>query len=107
MTPAAGTGTGSLSSPGTARLTKLVNQGEQTRLGQAVRVLECLAGPAGAPVLLPVLAAGVTGDTKALNPGTVLSTLVLRRAGRQGRGGQARHGRRAAGSVGGVRRRRR
>ena len=59
-------------------LTKLVNQGEQTRLGQAVRVLEYLGGPAGAPVLLPVLAAGVTGDTKALNPGTVLSTLVLR-----------------------------
>jgi uncharacterized protein (TIGR02679 family) len=59
-------------------LTKLVNQGEQARLGQAVRVLEHLAGRAGVPVLLPVLAADVTGDTKALNPGTVLSTLVLR-----------------------------
>jgi uncharacterized protein (TIGR02679 family) len=59
-------------------LTKLVNTGEQARLGQAVRVLEDLAGRAGAPVLLPVLAAGVTGDTKALSHGTTLSTLVLR-----------------------------
>jgi uncharacterized protein (TIGR02679 family) len=59
-------------------LTRLVNQGEQARLGQAVRVLEYLVGRAGAPVLLPALAADVTGDTKALNHGTVLSTLVLR-----------------------------
>jgi uncharacterized protein (TIGR02679 family) len=59
-------------------LTKLIRQGEQARLGQAVRVLDYLAGRAGAPVLLPALAADVTGDTKALNHGTVLSTLVLR-----------------------------
>jgi uncharacterized protein (TIGR02679 family) len=59
-------------------LTKLIGQGEQARLGQAVRVLECQAGRAGAPILLPELAADVTGDTKALNHGTLLSTLVLR-----------------------------
>jgi uncharacterized protein (TIGR02679 family) len=59
-------------------LTKLVNSGEQARLGQAVRVLEYLAGRRDAPVLLPALAADVTGDTKALNHGTLLSTLVLR-----------------------------
>jgi len=59
-------------------LTKLVNAGEQPRIGQAVRVLEYLAARGGTPVLLPELAAAVTGDTKALNLGTVLSTLVLR-----------------------------
>jgi uncharacterized protein (TIGR02679 family) len=59
-------------------LTKLIRQGEQALLGQAVRVLEYLAARSGAPVLLPALAADVTGDTKALSPGTVLSTLVLR-----------------------------
>jgi uncharacterized protein (TIGR02679 family) len=60
-------------------LTKLVNQGGQARLAQAVCLLEHLAGRAGgAPVLLPALAADITGDTKALNRGTVLSTLVLR-----------------------------
>jgi uncharacterized protein (TIGR02679 family) len=59
-------------------LTKLVNSGEQPRIGQAVRVLEYLTARGGAPVLLPELAAAVTGDTKTLNPGTVLSTLVLR-----------------------------
>ena len=58
-------------------LTKLVNSGEQAQLAQAVRVLEQL-GRSGAPVLLPALAAEVTGDTKALSHGTVLSTLVLR-----------------------------
>ena len=59
-------------------LTKLINTGEQARLGQAVRVLEYLAGRQDTPVLLPTLAADVTGDTKALNHGTLLSTLVLR-----------------------------
>ena len=59
-------------------LTKLIKQGEQARLAQAVRVLEHVAGRAGSPVPLPALAAEVTGDTKTLNPGTVLSTLVLR-----------------------------
>lgn len=58
-------------------LTKLVNAGEQARVADAVRVLQELAGRNG-PVLLPELAAAVTGDTKALNHGTVLSTLVLR-----------------------------
>jgi len=68
-------------------LTKLVNAGERARLGQAVRVLEYLAGRQDAPVLLPALAADVTGDTKALNHGTLLSTLVLRAlAGQAGLG---------------------
>jgi len=59
-------------------LTRMIRQGEQARLGQAVRVLEDLDRRAGAPVLLPALAADVTGDTKALGHGTLLSTLVLR-----------------------------
>lgn len=59
-------------------LTRLINLGEQARLDQAVRVLEYLGGRAGAPVLLPALAAEVTGDTKALNHGTFTATLVLR-----------------------------
>jgi len=59
-------------------LTRLVGQGDQARLLQAARVLENLAARAGAPVLQPELAADVTGDTKALSHGTVLSTLVLR-----------------------------
>ena len=68
-------------------LTKLVNTGEQARFGQAVRVLEYLAGRQDAPVLLPALAADITGDTKALNHGTLLSTLVLRAlAGQAGMG---------------------
>jgi len=77
-------------------LTKLINQGEQARLGQAVRVLEYLAGRRGAPVLLPALAADVTGDTKALNHGTLVSTLVLRAlaiktgTGRPGTAGERR-----------------
>lgn len=77
-------------------LTKLVRVGEQARLGQAVRVLEYLTGRAGTPVLLPVLAADVIGDTKALNHGTVLSTLILRAlaiksgTGRPGNAGERR-----------------
>jgi uncharacterized protein (TIGR02679 family) len=59
-------------------LTRLIGQGGQALLGQAVRVLEYLAARSGTPILLPALAADVTGDTKALSPGTVLSTLVLR-----------------------------
>jgi uncharacterized protein (TIGR02679 family) len=59
-------------------LTKLINQGEQARLAQAVRVLEHREKYVGVPILLPALAAEVTGDTKALNHGTVVSTLVLR-----------------------------
>lgn len=69
-------------------LTKLVNAGEAARVGQAVRVLEALAGRAE-PVQLAELAAGVTGDTKALNHGTTLATLVLRAlALRTGAGGR-------------------
>jgi uncharacterized protein (TIGR02679 family) len=71
-------------------LTRLATQGDAALVGQAVRVLEFLdgrpaggepagAGPAGAgPIALPALAAQITGDTKALNHGTALGTLVLR-----------------------------
>ena len=66
-------------------LTRLATQGDAGLLGQAIRVLEFLDGrpaggaPAGAgPIALPALAARITGDTKALNHGTGLSTLVLR-----------------------------
>jgi uncharacterized protein (TIGR02679 family) len=59
-------------------LTRLAGQSEQALLPQAVRVLEHLDGRQARPVPLPVLAADVTGDTKALNHGTALSTLVLR-----------------------------
>jgi uncharacterized protein (TIGR02679 family) len=58
-------------------LTRLVNCAETARVEQAVGVLEALDGR-DAPVLLQALAAEVTGDTKALSSGTVLSTLVLR-----------------------------
>jgi uncharacterized protein (TIGR02679 family) len=77
-------------------LTRLIKAGEQARFGQAVRVLEYLDGRSGGPVLLPVLAADVAGDTKALNYGTALSTLVLRAlaiksgAGRPGTAGERR-----------------
>jgi uncharacterized protein (TIGR02679 family) len=67
---------GQISADGT--VTRLVNIGEQARLAHAVGVLEYLAGRADLPVLLPALAAEVTGDTKALNHGTFASTLVLR-----------------------------
>ena len=76
-------------------LTRLVTQGDTGLLGQAIRVLEFLDGrPAGGesagagpvdggsagawPIALPALAAQITGDTKALNHGTGLGTLVLR-----------------------------
>lgn len=59
-------------------LTRLVKAGEEDRLRQAIRVLEHLAWRAGAPVLLPVLAEEVTGDTKALNHPAALPALVLR-----------------------------
>jgi uncharacterized protein (TIGR02679 family) len=58
-------------------LTKLVNGGDEQRLGQAVRVLESCDGLT-APVQLAELAAAVTGDTHALDHGTTLATLVLR-----------------------------
>jgi hypothetical protein len=76
-------------------LTRLATQDDAGVLGQAVRVLEFLDGrPAGGglagdararagparvgPIALPALAAQITGDTKALNHGTGLGTLVLR-----------------------------
>jgi uncharacterized protein (TIGR02679 family) len=67
-----------LTSDGT--ITRLANTGGPTVLGQAVRVLEFLAArPADAPPIeLPALAARVTGDTKALNHGSTLATLVMR-----------------------------
>lgn len=61
-------------------LTRLAPQPEILR--QAVRVLEYLsagrAASAAAPIALPALAVQVTGDTKALNHGTALATVVLR-----------------------------
>jgi uncharacterized protein (TIGR02679 family) len=62
---------------GDGTLTRLVNSAETIRMEQAVAVLEALDGR-DAPVLLQALAAEVTGDTKALSPGTALSALVLR-----------------------------
>ncbi len=61
-------------------LTRLATTGDITALSEAVRVLEYLAvRPADAPpVALPALAVHITGDTKALNPGTTLATLVMR-----------------------------
>jgi uncharacterized protein (TIGR02679 family) len=58
-------------------LTKLVNAADADRAGQAARVLEAIERRAD-PVQLAELAAATTGDTKALNHGTTLSTLVLR-----------------------------
>ena len=62
-------------------LTRLVNTGESTQVRQASRVLEWVEQrielKAG-PTQLAELAATITGDTKALNHGTSLATLVLR-----------------------------
>jgi uncharacterized protein (TIGR02679 family) len=58
-------------------LTRLTNAGGTAVVRNAVRVLEAIDGRSS-PVLLQALAAEVTGDTKALNHGAVLSTLVLR-----------------------------
>jgi uncharacterized protein (TIGR02679 family) len=62
-------------------LTRLVNVYEVGQLGQAARVLEWVERRRdlqAAPVQLAELGATVTGDTKALNYGTTLATLVLR-----------------------------
>src|ERR1039458_8036736 len=61
-------------------LTRLANQGDAMVLGQAVRVLEYIEARSAtaAPIALPALAAQITGDTKALNHGTTLATLILR-----------------------------
>jgi uncharacterized protein (TIGR02679 family) len=58
-------------------LTRLVNAAEAERIGHAVRVLEAVERRTE-PVQLAELAAMTTGDTKALNHGTTLATLVLR-----------------------------
>ena len=58
-------------------LTRLVNAAEAERIGHAVRVLEAVERRTE-PVQLAELAAATTGDTKALNHGTTLATLVLR-----------------------------
>ena len=58
-------------------LTRLVNAAEAERIGHAVRVLEAVERRTE-PVQLAELAAATTGDTKALNHGTTLGTLVLR-----------------------------
>ena len=61
-------------------ITRLANVGDRTALDQAVRLLEYLATrPADTPpIALPALAARITGDTKALNHGATLATLVMR-----------------------------
>jgi len=62
-------------------LTRLVNSGETGQLGHATRVLEWVQRRnelKAASAQLAELAATITGDTKALNHGTTLATLVLR-----------------------------
>src|SRR5487761_784619 len=68
-----------LSADGT--LTRLVNSGETAQVRLAARVLEWVERRnelRAAPTQLAELAATITGDTKALNHGTALATLVLR-----------------------------
>jgi uncharacterized protein (TIGR02679 family) len=62
-------------------LTRLVNTGETGRVREAARILEWVEQRTelrAAPMQLAELAATITGDTKALNHGTILATLVLR-----------------------------
>jgi uncharacterized protein (TIGR02679 family) len=62
-------------------LTRLVNGSEADQVRRAARVLEWVQRRnelQAAPTQLAELAATITGDTKALNPGTTLTTLVLR-----------------------------
>lgn len=62
-------------------LTRLVNAGETEQVRLAARVLEWIQRRGelkAAPAQLAELAAAITGDTKALNHGTGLATLVLR-----------------------------
>jgi uncharacterized protein (TIGR02679 family) len=62
-------------------LTRLVNTGETGQVRQAARVLEWVEQRTelkAKPMQLAELAATITGDTKALNHGTALATLVLR-----------------------------
>lgn len=61
-------------------LGRLLNRAEADSVATAARVLELVDDRAteGAAIMLPALAASATSDTKALNHGTTLSTLVLR-----------------------------
>ena len=62
-------------------LTRLVNTGETGQVRKASRVLEWVEQRTelkAAPMQLAELSATITGDTKALNHGTALATLVLR-----------------------------
>ena len=62
-------------------LTRLVNAGETDQVRLAARLLEWVQRRTelkAAPTQLAELAATITGDTKALNHGTALATLVLR-----------------------------
>lgn len=62
-------------------LTRLVNTGETGQLRRAARIIEWVERRIelrAAPMQLAELAATITGDTKALNHGTTLATLVLR-----------------------------
>jgi uncharacterized protein (TIGR02679 family) len=65
---------------GDGTITRLAGTADTTALSQAVRILEHLAArPADSPPLaLPALAARITGDTKALNHGSTLATLIMR-----------------------------
>ncbi len=61
-------------------ITRLARQDDAMALRQAVRVLEYLTARSAEapPIALPALAARITGDTKALNHGTTLATLMMR-----------------------------
>ncbi|HEY0933706.1 MAG TPA: TIGR02679 family protein [Trebonia sp.] len=62
-------------------LTRLVNSGEADQVGKAAQVLEWIerrVSLKAAPMQLAELAATITGDTKTLDHGTTLATLVLR-----------------------------
>jgi uncharacterized protein (TIGR02679 family) len=71
-------------------ITRLAKLDDARALGEAVRVLEFLTARQAdaSPIALPALAARITGDTKALNHGTTLATLIMRALAQ--RGGVAR-----------------
>ncbi|NUR57855.1 MAG: TIGR02679 family protein [Catenulispora sp.] len=60
-------------------LTRLLRRGQEHAVAQSVRVLDLLPqDPAGVSIPLALLAEQATGDTKALIPGAVAASLVLR-----------------------------
>ena len=81
-------------------LTKLVNAGRAGPAGAGGPRAGVPGRARGSPVLLQALAAEVTGDTKALGHGTVLSTLVLRALALRAGAGPAHRRRRTAGICG-------